>query len=76
MDSSLERQVPCLNRWSRGARFGYRFSAARTHGVSKLQIHPARLNEGADRITSHCYAGDDSFVPFDMEGVLLMLGCI
>ncbi|CAE7945221.1 unnamed protein product, partial [Symbiodinium necroappetens] len=30
-----------------------------------------RLNAGPDRITSRCFAGDDSFVPNDMEGVLL-----
>ena len=33
-----------------------------------------RLNARPDHITSHCFAGDDSFVPSDMEGVLLNPG--
>ncbi|CAE7556222.1 unnamed protein product [Symbiodinium natans] len=43
--------------------------AAIGEGVSHQVLK--RMNAGQDRITSHCFAGDDSFVPHDMEGVLL-----
>ena len=33
-----------------------------------------RMKRDGEEFSSHCFAGDESFVPTDMEGVLLTLG--
>ena len=33
-----------------------------------------RMRRDGEEFSSHCFAGDESFVPTDMEGVLLTLG--
>jgi len=32
------------------------------------------MRRDGEEFSSHCFAGDESFVPTDMEGVLLTLG--
>ena len=36
---------------------------------------PGRMEQDGEEFTSHCFAGDESFVPADMEGVLLPPDC-
>jgi len=33
------------------------------------------MEKDGEEFTSHCFAGDESFVPADMEGVLLPPDC-